>query len=190
MTYSECMEFVSELVGNATLEHPLIIAIDGRSASGKTTFADEINQRFGIPIIHTDDYCRPRNEFGDLDISEFDGNFDIARFKSEVIDGVKSGDSFEIGIFDCKKGRIVKTVGIPFSKCYLVEGAYSHNPHLGDYATVKLFFDINESLQRERIVLRNGVDGSERYVSVWIPAEERYIEHYGVDKNCDYYINI
>ena len=190
MTYNEGISLVSDVIRNASFETPAVIAIDGRSASGKTTFAKEIEERFGIPVIHTDDFCRPRNEKGELEISEFDGNFDVERFKNEVICGIKSVNSFKISIFDCKKGCISNTIEVPRAKCYLVEGAYSHDPKLGEYSTVKIFFDIGADLQKERLKVRNGNKALETYLSIWIPAEERYIRHYGIVEKSDYHINI
>ena len=190
MTYNEGISLVADVINNASFETPAVIAVDGSSASGKTTFAKEIEARFGIPVIHTDDFCRPRNEKGELEISEFDGNFDLERFKAEVICGIKSLNPFDIGIFNCKIGRIDRTIEVPCAKCYLIEGAYSHNPKLGEYSTVKIFFDISFEVQKERIIARDGDNKLETYLSIWIPAEERYIQHYGIVEKSDYHINI
>ncbi len=45
--------FIKEKLRN---KQPLIIAIDGRSASGKTTLAKELNQLFLSEVIHMDDF--------------------------------------------------------------------------------------------------------------------------------------
>ena len=189
MTYNECFAYVLDIVNNASKSTPTVIAIDGRSASGKTTFANEISRSTGVSVIHTDDFCRPRDKNGNLDISEFDGNFDISRFYNEVVLGIKSGLDFEIGIFNCQKGCVTEKQKLKSSSCYIIEGAFSHNPNLGDYANVKLFFDIDKDVQKERILKRNGAVMLEKYMSVWIPAEERYIKHYGIKEKSDYIIN-
>ncbi|MBE6692157.1 MAG: hypothetical protein E7586_02335 [Ruminococcaceae bacterium] len=189
MTYKDAVSLVLDLIENATEANPIVIAIDGRSASGKTTFAKEISQITGVSVIHTDDFCRPRDEKGNLAISQFDGNFDIERFYKEAVCGIKSRKGFEIGIFDCSKGCISHRNKYPKSNCYIVEGAYSHNPKLGDYATLKLFFNVDKIIQQERILKRNGKDALEKYLSVWIPAEERYIEHYNINEKSNHIIN-
>ncbi len=190
MTYNECVSYVLDIVNNASKSNPMVIAVDGRSASGKTTFANEISRISGVPVIHTDSFCRPRDENGNLNVSEFDGNFDIERFYNQVVLGIKSGTDFEIGIFDCQEGCVTEKQKYHSSFCYIIEGAYSHNPKLGDYANVKLFFDIEKDVQKKRILKRNGAVMLEKYMSIWIPAEERYIKHYEIKEKSDYIINI
>ena len=88
---------------------PIIVAIDGRSASGKTTFANLFKDDDGFYVIHTDDFYRPKNSQGELEISEFDGNFDLERFKIEVVEKLHN-NSFSYGVFDCRDQAITKTV--------------------------------------------------------------------------------
>ena len=160
---------------------PFVIAIDGRSASGKTTFA----QALGCPVIHTDDFYRPRNEEGELDISEFDGNFDYARFKTEIVGRIGQGKAFSYGVFDCALGKISSSISVPDFDCIAVEGAYSLNPRLGDYADMKIFFDVSKDVQAQRIEARNGREALSRFKEIWIPAEERYFLHYNIQRQCE-----
>lgn len=172
---------ITNIIKTYDSELPLIIAIDGRAASGKTTFAEKLN----VPVIHTDDFFRPRDNRGELALTEFDGNFDIERFKSEVVANLKTGNSFEYGMFDCFQGKITASVRIPLSACYVVEGAYSINPVLGDYAGLKVFFDVSKNDQKQRIINRGGEEAYNRFRDIWIPAEERYLAHYNIQAQCD-----
>jgi uridine kinase len=38
-----------------SLEHPTIVAVDGRSGSGKSMFANKLAAAPKVPIVHTDD---------------------------------------------------------------------------------------------------------------------------------------
>ena len=166
---------------------PIIIAIDGRSASGKTTFANLFKDDDGFYVIHTDDFYRPKNSQGELETSEFDGNFDIKRFKSEVVDNLKN-ETFCYGVFDCTEQKIIKVVSVSNPKCIIIEGAYSHDPNLFEYADLKVFFDINKEQQKERIVKRNGKESFDAFLNLWIQAEERYICHYSIEETSDYIV--
>lgn len=179
LNYKQAYSYICEIINNQSGTY--VIAIDGRSASGKTTFADSLNRQ----VIHTDDFYRPRNESGRLAISEFDGNFDISRFKREIVEGIKSNLPFCYGVFNCAEGLITERRRIELPNCIIVEGAYSLNPNLYDYADLKVFFDIDKETQKERIIKRNGVCGYERFKQIWIPAEERYFKHYGIKEKCD-----
>lgn len=189
MTYNECKSLLCDFINNASADKPFVIAIDGRSASGKTTFAEEISRLTGVPVIHTDDFCRPRDKQGKVNVSSFDGNFDIQRFRDEVVESFKQNKEFVICLFNCQKGCIDNRVTVPKSNCYIVEGAYSHNPNLGEYASLKIFFNTTVEKQTERILKRNGELALEKYLSVWIPAEERYFKHYEVLEKSKYIIN-
>ncbi len=159
---------------------PFVIAIDGRSASGKTTFSQELCDLIGASVIHTDDFFRPRNSKGELEISQYCGNFDIERFENEVVRGISSGSDFCVSVFDCKVGAVVDSITYQSGGIYIVEGAYSLHPDLGKYWDIGLFFDIEPELQRERIVGRNGIELFEAFEKIWIPAEERYFEKYKI----------
>lgn len=186
ITTKELYKLLKERINDANL--PFVIAIDGRSASGKTTFANILNKELKIPVIHTDDFFKPKSHEGKILITEFDGNFDIERFKNEVINGIASQNDFEIGIFNCFKNEIEKRILVPKSNCYIIEGAYSLNPNLGNYADFKIFFNINSTLQKERIVKRNGIELYKVFQNIWIPAEERYFNHYHIKELCNYVV--
>lgn len=177
---------INDLIENNEKATPVIIAIDGRAASGKTTFSKHF-EKDGITVIQTDDFYRPKNENGELEISEFDGNFDFMRFKREVVDNITQ-KSFSYGVFDCSEQKIVKTVSVASTKCIIIEGTYSHNPNLSDYADLKVFFDIDENTQKERVIKRNGESAFENFNKLWIQAEERYFNHYGIKQMSDYIV--
>lgn len=188
ITASQAFNMLSDLINEHIGPEPSVIAIDGRAASGKTTFANGLAQKFGIPVIHTDDFFRPRDIDGRLNMAEFAGNFDLLRFKNEVVDKLKNNDTFSYGVFDCAAGRVTEQKEVAASKCYIVEGAYCLHPDLGAYSDIKLFFDIDKQIQKQRIILRNGEEGYRQFSKVWIPAEERYIFHYNIVSRCDHTI--
>lgn len=188
MTFEQCIRSITSKITAHEGKEPLIIAIDGKSASGKSTFAARLADELGVQVIATDDFYRPRNNSGELDISLYDGNFDIERFSREVVSNL-NGDGFEYGVFDCRSGSIKETKSIAPYNAIVIEGAYSVDPKLGDYAGIKIFFDISAEEQIKRIEKRNGREGVKRFTEIWIPAEERYFSYYGIKKSCDLLVN-
>lgn len=185
LTIDQIIEIINKKINRHSLPRPFVIAADGRAASGKTTFAGI----FDFPIIHTDDFFRPKNSRGEIEMSDHIGNFDIERFKAEVVNNLKNNNSFEYGVFDCAVGKITDKVTVTPQKCIIIEGAYCLCPLLTEYADLKLFFDLTEKTQKERIISRNGANGYERFAKLWIPAEERYFKHFGIQELCDYVIS-
>lgn len=172
----EAYRLVLEKINDFDLDRTMIIAIDGRAASGKTTFAS----RFGYPVIHTDDFYRPRVQ-GQLMLEEYSGNFDVERFKSEVASSAFIKKTFKYGVFDCKKGCITETVIVPCDKALIIEGAYSLHPENGLSPDLSLYFTVSCEEQKKRIINRNGRDAYEAFQNVWIPAEERYFKHFDIE---------
>ena len=187
ITKERLCSVITEAIENNKKASSLIIAIDGRSASGKTTFAKRLAALGGVAVIHTDDFYRPKNSEGKLEISRYEGNFDIERFKREIVEGIAE-EEFQYGVFDCKEQKITKTVTVASPKCIIVEGAYSTHPSLGDYADITAFFDIDEIAQRERIIARNGESAYNVFENIWIQAEERYFKHYKTKETVHYII--
>ncbi len=185
VTYEFALEHLVGLINNYNETTPLTVLIDGRSASGKTTFAEKLSLLTGCPVIHTDDFYRPKNCNDEIEMSLYEGNFDLNRFESEVVQGIASLDVFEVGVFDCKRGLIASKVVYPVSKAYIIEGAYSHHPKLSFENSIKVFVSAKEEQRQMRIMIRNGEEALERFKTLWMPAEERYIQHYDIQIKSD-----
>ena len=167
-------------------EVPGIIAIDGRSASGKTTLANQLKIILDAQVIHMDDFFLPPSLRTKMRYEEAGGNLHYERFKEEVLPNLKKNSAFSYRIFDCKKldfngNRMIWAN----SKWRIVEGAYSHHRNFGNYADLKVFYDISPAEQIRRITGRNGEKAAENFKKKWIPMEEKYIRTFSVDKNAD-----
>ena len=55
MSAPNVQSFVGLVEKIRTLETPTVVAVDGRSASGKTTFAKRLSSVLNAPLVHTDD---------------------------------------------------------------------------------------------------------------------------------------
>jgi dephospho-CoA kinase len=78
-----------------------------------------------------------------------------------------------------------ETKQLPGSSWRIVEGAYSLHPQFGDYADLKVFYDISPEEQMRRITLRNGKEKAEVFRNRWIPLEEKYIKQTDVISRAD-----
>jgi len=179
--FNTALELVKNKIKECDNSKPFVVVIDGMAASGKTTFANML----GTAVVHTDDFYRPRNSNGALSLSQYSGNFDIERFKSQVVCNLINGKDFEYGVFDCKEQRISETVKVKCQGAIIVEGAYSLHSDLGEYADLKLFFEISGEEQIARIIKRNGTDAQKSFSEIWIPAEQRYFEYYSIKDKAD-----
>ena len=162
-----------------------IIALDGRCASGKSTLADDLASLAGASTVHMDDFFLPAALRTPERLGAPGGNVHIERFRDEVLPGLRGGAAFAYRRFDCGKMALDGLRDVPASDLYIVEGAYSCHPALGAYMTLRAFSDIDPETQRARILRREGKAGLERFLTRWIPMEERYIAAFGIREKAD-----
>ena len=162
-----------------------VIAIDGYCASGKTTLAQKLAEKIGAQVIHTDDFFLPFELRTNERLNTAGGNIHYERCAAEVIDGIKSGKPFEHRIFNCKAGGYDGFKSIDPSKPIIIEGAYSMRPEFIGIYDYKIFMAVDEDIQLDRILERNGKEALEIFKSKWIPLENRYFEYFNVEEQCD-----
>lgn len=151
-----------------------VIAIDGRAASGKTTLAAGLKAVLGAEIIHMDDFFLPQELRTAERLAELGGNIHYERFAEEVLPNLGKRE-YEYQKFDCSTMAYNGTRKISKADWYVVEGSYSHHPHFGNYATVKILSTIDPTTQMERILTRNGKKMAKMFAEKWIPMEEKYL---------------
>ena len=70
----------------------LLIAVDGRCASGKTTLAATLEEETGCNVVHMDDFFLRPEQRTPQRLAEPGGNVDYERFRQEVILPLSRGD--------------------------------------------------------------------------------------------------
>ena len=184
----ELQKHVSGSPGGKKL--PVILAIDGRCGSGKTTLAGMIAHRYKAEVIHMEDFFLRKEQRTPERLAEPGGNVDRERFRQEVILPIREGqDRFEYQRYDCSRQELGETVHIVKSPLIVIEGAYSCHPYFGDIYDVRVFMDAENRQQQERIKKRNGADMLLRFNEEWIPKEDAYFEQFCIRENCDLLIS-
>lgn len=163
----------------------LIIAIDGRCASGKTTLAAELKKVYDCNVIHMDDFfLRPEQRTEDR--LEMPGeNVDHERFLEEVLLPLKVGKAFSYRPFDCGTWQLAKYIDIVPKKINIIEGSYSCHNDLYEYYDLRVFMTIDKDEQLRRIAMRNGEEAVKTFKEKWIPLEEKYFEIFGISERCE-----
>ncbi len=163
----------------------LVAALDGRSASGKTTLADQLQRVTGAGVIHMDDFFLP----GELRIperlAEPGGNVHYERFAEEVQPFLRKREPFSYRVFDCGKMALGEEQLVPGGELRIVEGAYSCHPKFGEYMDLRVFCDVESGEQERRILARNGAEMLGQFRERWIPLEERYFAAYGIREQAE-----
>ena len=162
-----------------------LIAIDGPCASGKTTLAMLIAEKFGAQIIHMDDFFLPPEMRTAERLSQAGGNVHYERFNAQVVKGIESGKEFVYGVYSCSSGTTAQSKPVSPDKPIVIEGSYALHPQISTRYDVKIFVESDYETRLERILQRNGADALEIFKSKWIPMENRYFQEFNGREKCD-----
>ena len=174
--------YIDELLNK---KNHLLIAIDGRCGSGKTTLVKCLKENLDCNIIQMDHFfLRPFQRTKER-MDEPGGNIDYERFLTDVLEPLRQNISFSYTPFDCKKQEMSAPVYIDKKSINIIEGAYSCHPKFSAYYDLRIFLDINIKQQAERIIKRNGETAYEMFREKWIPMEELYFKAFKVKESCD-----
>ncbi|MBR3691888.1 MAG: hypothetical protein IKL89_04230 [Clostridia bacterium] len=166
-------------------EKPRVVAIDGRCGSGKTSVAATLAEVFRAPTVHMDDFFLPPALRGAERLAEPGGNVHYERFAAEVLPGLSSGCAFSYRIFSCARMDFDGVREIPAAPLRIVEGSYSHHPHFGDYADLRVFVTAERGTRLARIAARDGESYLPAFREKWIPLEEAAFAAFATEQAAD-----
>ncbi len=166
-------------------DKPVVIAIDGRAAAGKTTLARDISAVYDCNVFHMDDFFLPPSMRTPERLAEPGRNVHYERFFSDVLVPLRQGAAFSYGVFDCTAMAVTQSRQVTPKLLNVVEGSYSHHPFFGEVYDLRIFLTVSPQVQAERILLRNGAEKAKMFRERWIPMEERYFAYYGVPEKSD-----
>ena len=161
---------------------PVIIAVDGRCGSGKTTLAALASSELGLSVAHMDDFYLPHGRRVPDWRTTPCANMDFDRLREQVLCPYRQGQPVLYRPYRCAEGVFGPTEVFPADRPLLVEGSYSHHPSLAGYYDLKIFLTCAAQEQRRRLRRREG-DGFAGFRQIWIPLEEGYFQEYGVEKH-------
>ena len=153
----------------------VIVAIDGKCTSGKTTLSSKLAESYDCNVFHMDDFfLRPEQRTPER-FAEVGGNVDYERFQEEVLLPLKSGKAFSYRPFDCSTFTLAAPVTVAPKKLNVIEGTYSHHPYFGTPYDLKIMLTVDDETQRQRVLERPAFL-HKRFFEEWIPMENRYFE--------------
>lgn len=185
--FSPVTEAIRKLA-NEEQEKPILVSIDGKCASGKTTLGYYLKKEFDANLFHMDDFFLQAYQRTGERLAEAGGNVDYERFKKEVLEPVKKGQTVSYQRFDCSTMKLGETETIPPRHINIIEGSYSEHPFFGDCYDLKVFMEISQEDQIENIRRRNGEDKLRVFMERWIPMEEAYFNAFGIKEKSDFVI--
>lgn len=174
---------ICEMIQNIP-KQKVVIAIDGKCGSGKTTLASTLAKEIHANVFHMDDYFLRVEQRTKQRYREPGGNVDRERFYQEIGTKLHTNLPITYAPFDCQKMQICDTITVQQTQITIVEGSYAMHPDLRKLYDFSIFLDISDALQMQRIEMRNP-DKVEMFQKKWIPLENHYFEAFDVKQHCD-----
>ena len=162
----------------------VIVAIDGKCTSGKTTLAAQLAGIYDCNVFHMDDFFLRPEQRTPSRYAEIGGNVDYECFREEVLLPLLSGKAFSYQPFDCKTFTLSEAVRVFPKKLTIIEGSYAMHPYFGDPYDLKIVLSVEPELQHQRVLERPAAL-QERFFTQWIPMENRYLEHFRISEKVD-----
>ena len=182
--FSSLTQTIASLL-EAHPEQPVLIALDGRCGSGKTTLAAQLAKQFpGSAVFHTDDYYLPPAQRIPNWAETPCANMDLTRLREEVLVPAQAGAAVRCRAYSCREGAYLPEQCVPPAPLYILEGSYSHHPILAGFYDLKVFVTCSKEEQSRRLQAREG-ERYENFVRRWIPLEEAYFAQCRIEALAD-----
>ena len=164
---------------------PLLIALDGRCAAGKTTLANRLAEQYGWGGIHLADcFLQPAQRTSQR-LAEPGGNLDRERLISEVLLPLTRHRPGVYRVFDCRTmGFAAVPRPLPAAPVVLLEGSYACHPDLRPLCGLHVFLTVDPGEQLRRLTARNPARLQD-FRTRWIPMEEQYFRYFHIPETCD-----
>ena len=164
----------------------MLVAIDGRCASGKSTLAEELKKDLGCAVFHMDDFFLRPEQRTDKRLQIPGENVDHERFADEILcplgDGAKR---ISFCAYDCSSQTLSDPNCVDVGRIVVIEGSYNCHPALWDAYDLRIFLTVSPEEQAERIRARDGEERLLVFQNRWIPLEESYFSAYHIRERCD-----
>lgn len=167
---------------------PLLVAIDGRSGTGKSTIAEVVARSFGAAVLHSDDFYA-----AEISNSEWDARsgaerardgIDWVRLRREALLPLLDGNAASWHRFDFEGGPrsdgtyAVSPVPVRLEPrpIILMEGAYAARPELADLTGLTVLIEAPGPVRLARLAGREDPAILAEWQRRWAPAERHYFD--------------
>ncbi|HYN67497.1 MAG TPA: hypothetical protein VES93_11465 [Ornithinibacter sp.] len=151
-------EQVTEVVEAARAASPavgatVVVAVDGRSGSGKTLLGTAVAQQLGCPVVHLDEIY-----------PGWDGlEAGVALVTGHVLEPLARGERAAYPRWDWMRSRPGRTIPVDAASHLVLEGCGALVPPAAAFATVRVWVDAPTEVRKERALSRDG----ETYAPHW-----------------------
>ncbi len=158
---------------------PVVVALDGRSGTGKSTLAEWMAGQLDGLHVDQDDFYAGGELYAWQRLTpqeKADRLIDWRRVRDEVLLPLRAGRGASWRPFDWNTmhGLSPETITAPASRLIILDGAYSARPELADLIDLTILVTLDDAVRLERLRQREGEDATSAWQAVWDEAEDFY----------------
>ena len=185
-----CATIVEVVIrSTASGQVPLVVAIDGRSGTGKSTLASRVAKETDAAVVLLDDFFAasiPNADWDRMSVEERGANvFDWGRIRSEAIMPLLAGKAARWHPFDFESGQRAdgtygmktKAKEVEPASVIVVDGAYSAGPQLTDLVGLTVLVELSEEERWARLARREEAEFLAQWHARWTAVEDFYFSN-------------
>jgi uridine kinase len=159
---------------------PVLVALDGRSAAGKSTLAQQVAARTAALVIDGDDFYRGGDDAFWRACSPVEKVALVIDWRRQrtLLTKLGRGEPARWQPYDWEAddGRRGAEVSVGPAAVVILDGAYSARPELADLFALRVLLDVPRPTRRERLLRREGEPYRADWEARWGEAEDLYFE--------------
>lgn len=184
-TISNKLKVILDLEELTNNKNEAIIAIDGMSGSGKSTFANELSKIFDTNIFHIDDFFQKPVISEHDELSKFGSNINYELINTSIINNINKKLSISYKPFNFKTHSHLDAITVNYKKINIIEGSFSMHPKLINNYEYMIYMKVGFIKQRYRIYKRSGLKRLIKFIKIWIPNENKYNKALEISKKAN-----
>ncbi len=174
---------------------PLIVALDGRSGTGKSTLAARLAVMVNAVVITCDDFYSGSTDAAWLARTPQQRAaccIDWRRLRREVVEPLRAGQRARYHPFDFAKGSGLArhTITHDPRPIVILDGAYSGRPELADIVDIAALLELSDGVRRGRLIAREGPAFMAAWHPVWDAAEDHYFTNICPPSRYDFVLTV
>jgi uridine kinase len=153
-------EIVDAIAERASRQaRPFVIAVDGRSGVGKSTFSRQLCQRLGATCVEGDDFFGGGVEVSDQTDEHLANSCIDWRRLRPVLEALRAGRPARYHPFDWDRfdgSLAARAALLAPARIVVLEGVYAARPQLADLVDCAVLLTLADELREARLLAREG----------------------------------
>lgn len=166
----------------------ILVGIDGMSSAGKSSLSGLLQKVYHCGVLHADDFFLQPHQRTESRLAEPGGNIDYERL-APVAKKAQDDRGFSYQAYNCMLGKLDQWKHVKAGPVHVLEGSYSLHPQVDASCDVRVFLSVDAKEQERRILHRNGPEMLDRFMTQWVPMENRYFSQCNIRESCDVVID-